>query len=90
MAGQGLSGFTQETMLRHHLQHNHYPPLPDGLVPFAARAIELANDGQWDEPITIVTDDGESTLLNGGLEVPVWRLVEDLHLDGFIDNPEED
>lgn len=71
-----------------HLRSNHLPPIPfDNLEP-AKQAIKLGNRaiaeedpaGQpselWDQGIYLPT---------AGRELPVWRIIEGMHLDSFLD-----
>lgn len=62
-----------DTLLRWHLQHNHFPPVPVEMVPYCKRAINYAKKGRWDTKINIQ-----------GKKVKVWILVEQLHLDAFL------
>lgn len=68
---------TDDVMLEHHLQNNHFPPYDKRLVPYCQIAIEKAEAGDWDTEITIKGDAGELT-------VTVARIVEDFHLHDFI------
>lgn len=82
--------FTRRTMLEHHLQYDHYPPVPTGVIPFAEAALEMAADGRWDDVVTMPHGDngeGTATLIRpDGREVTVAELIEDLHLDGFLED----
>lgn len=68
---------TDDAMLAHHLQHNAYPPVDVRMVPYCQIAIERAEAGDWDSPITIKGDADEMT-------VTVAELVDDLHLHDFV------
>jgi hypothetical protein len=61
--------------LHYHLRNNHYPPVSDAFIDTAKQAIELANDGQWDDEIE----------MPNGITLTVSRIVEGLHLDFYLD-----
>lgn len=63
-----------------HLCFNHFPPISDVFVPTAQRAIDLANEGQWEEMIT----------MPNGVTLPAGMIVEQLHLQPFLDDDEDD
>lgn len=78
LVGEGLP---LGVALEYHLESNHYPPISRVWVPAAKQAIELASQGIWDEDIP--RPEGYATS-----EYPtdsVYDLVENLHLDPFID-----
>ena len=82
-----ITGFPIETMVREHLVHNHYPPLPADLTPYAVRAIEMLNNGD-DGPISIyLNEDADiGTLLDGnGDEVTASDFAEEVHLWSFVE-----
>lgn len=68
---------TDDETVAHHLQFNHVPPVTPKMVPYCQIAIERAEAGDWDSPITIK---GPSE----SLTVTVRELVDDLHLHDFI------
>ena len=70
----------QDAALSWHLTCNHCPPLPVALVPVCQKAIELANQGLWDEFVLLPR--GPENFLPG---VKVAQIVEGCHLDSFID-----
>ena len=67
-------------MLQHHLCFNHYPPVSSVFVPIAERAIELADEDQWDELIE----------LPNGSSLSVGEIVDQLHLTTFVTFPDDD
>ena len=69
-----------ETAVTWHLRSNHYPPVHADFVPIALKAIELANEGEYDAELTYPN----------GLVRTVAHTVEGLHLDAYIDNEGED
>ena len=69
-----------EAQLRWHLQSNHYPPVPSSMVPVCIEAIDHANEGNWDEMITLP----EGVSWKGEPMSPVHAIVEQHHLDPWI------
>lgn len=67
-----------EQAVRIHLSYNHYPPIPEDFIPNAVEAINKANDGLWDEGITLANN----------RVLPVWQIVEELHLESFLEGEE--
>jgi hypothetical protein len=80
------SGLPLRAQLHWHLTSNHYPPLPDYMVGVAERAIDLANEGEWDGLIELPA--GVTRADTGERWVPVWKLVESLHLDAWVEGSE--
>ena len=74
-----------ETSLEWHLTANHYPPLPRALIPLCVQAIEKANAGDWDAHFDPIP--GLSNFLNSDLTVTT--VVDELHLEAFIDYEED-
>lgn len=87
MAEAVQDGLSLAAALEYHLRSNHYPPLPLEFVTPAMEAIDLANDGQWERTVTI--PDVGIEVRGFGLTVPVWKLVEVMHLDSFIEGGDE-
>lgn len=84
MSGPVLSGLSR-SLLEYHLQYNHYPPLPVELAPFAAKAIEMADDGEWGAVVTLPYGEGVKSLVKpNGDEATVAELIGDLHLESFL------
>ncbi len=67
-------------MLQHHLQWNHYPSISPVFVPVAQRAIELANEDDWDAMIE----------LPNGVSISVGEIVDQLHLTTFVTFPDDE
>jgi hypothetical protein len=61
--------------IRHHLGYNHYPPITSDFDESAEQAIDAVNAGDYDQVLT----------LPNGVELTAGTIVEDLHLDGFLD-----
>ena len=75
MAAEDMVAHTDRaTALRWHLTSNHYPPIHEVFMPIAERAIELAQDEEWD---TILD-------LPNGKRLSVAEVIEGLHLDCFL------
>lgn len=66
-------------MVQQHLQYNMYPPVNLGMTPFVIEAIGRCAGGEGHEPVHI---QGTS----GTMSVPAYQMVEDLHLEWFVDN----
>jgi len=69
-----------DTQIRWHLTSNHYPPVPDIMVPVCIVAIEKANNGEWDDEVELP----EHVSWRGLTTVPVHAIVEQHHLDAWI------
>jgi len=70
----------QETVLRWHLQSNHYPPVPETMVQPCKEAIRAMYDGEPTRGIILpegVTYHGQDIVLAG-------ILVDTFHLDDFL------
>ena len=65
-----------ETAVTWHLRSNHYPPIHTDFVPVALKAIELANEGEYDAELTYPN----------GLVRTVAHTIEGLRLDAYIDS----
>lgn len=71
---------TLDAALSWHLSANHYPPVPSSMIEPCKRAIEAANEGEWDRAIELpegVSYRGEST-------APASAIIEQHHLDSFL------
>jgi hypothetical protein len=91
MGRAGTEGFAElveagevslETSLEWHLQDNHFPPLPKTLIPICVEAIQRANDGDWDADVKFPSHS------NFRDSAKVSDLVEALHLEAFIQDPD--
>lgn len=65
-----------DIMLLWHLTGNHYPPVHRVFIPIAKKAIEKANEGNWEEIIQ----------MPNGKALSVAKIIEELHLDSFLDS----
>jgi len=68
----GLIDLTQALTI--HLSGNHYPPVHPSFVDTALEAIRLANEGQFDEDVTMAN----------GLVRSVHFIIDGLHLWAFV------
>lgn len=75
-----------ESQLRWHLTSNHYPPVPDIMIPVCIEAIDNANEGDWDAEITLP----EGVSWKGLTEAPTHAIVEQHHLETWIIESELD
>jgi len=78
-------GVSLEQQIGWHLQCNHFPPAPERMVPVCIEAIRLGNLGNWDKEIQLP----EGVSFRGRNTTPVSTIVEQLHLDAWIDPWEE-
>ena len=76
-----LNHANRNVALRWHLQSNHYPPIPDCMLPVVRRAISYAARGKWETLLTL--PEGVSHKKHGK-RAPVWEVVKHAHLDAFI------
>lgn len=82
---QENSGLDRDAILTWHLTCNHYPPIPTSMVPVCERAIELAQDGDWDTEVELP----DGVHFRGRNTAPVSEIVKHHHLHDFL-IPEED
>jgi hypothetical protein len=84
------SGLTLEQQLDWHLRGNHYPPIPAEMIEPCVRAIELANAGDWDAEVSLPkVGNFQITYKGGNTSAPVWAMVEQHHLNAFLDDSED-
>ncbi len=70
--------------LRWHLTANHYPPLPESLIPVAKRVIKLALADRLDDEVRLP----KGITWRGQSKVPVRVAVESWHLEAFLEEDE--
>lgn len=76
-----------DAALHWHLQHNHYPPIPVGMIPVAKAAIEALNEDDCERDIELP----EGVMFrDGSTSVPAWQIAESMHLYPFVDNDDDD
>jgi len=80
MAGAVTEGqVSLEAALDWHLRSNHFPPVSLDFIPTCVRAIELANDEDFDVEIE----------MPNGITKTAGEICDGLHLWAFIDDEEE-
>lgn len=84
--GLAESELDLEKQLAYHLQGNHYPPVPLSMVKPCIDAIDAAYDEDYDRMI----DMPEGVSYKGNTQAPAWAIIEQHHLDWFIDPIDED
>lgn len=67
--------FSRGIMLEYHLQHNHFPPVSLMFVESAEKAIEYVGQSEYDAPVK----------MPNGITLPARQIVEELHLECFLD-----
>lgn len=72
--------------LHWHLTANHFPPIPAECVESAVRAIDKANAGAWNTRVRLP----DGVTWRGSKLAPVSAVVDDWHLDAFLDPPNDD
>ena len=77
MVGEEVS---LRTAVSWHLTSNHFPPVPDIMVEPCIEAIQNAEIGDWDTEISLP----EGVGYKGLTVAPTWAMVEQHHLDSFI------
>lgn len=75
-----------EAQLGWHLTSNHYPPVPDSMIPVCIEAIDNANEGEWDKLVSLP----EGVGYKGLTVAPTHAIVEQHHLDNWIIESELD
>jgi hypothetical protein len=73
-----LDLITLEGDLRWHLQNNHYPPVPDVMIPIALKAVILCRNDQFNKTIEIPIE------YRMGWMVPAYVIVEAYHLEPWV------
>jgi hypothetical protein len=64
-----------EKDLKDHLKYNIYPPIKEILVPICIKAIEDAKNKKWDKIVENIKE-----------KMTVGELIEDLHLEFFVES----
>jgi hypothetical protein len=81
----GMEALTLDQAVGIHLQSNHYPPVPLIMVEPCVEAIYAVNDWRSDESINLP----EGVLYKGETTAPAWAIVEQHHLDAWVQNDGE-
>ena len=80
------TGLPFDSQIEWHLRANHYPPVSNSMVPVCIQAIEEANLGEWHREIALPA----GVLYKESPTAPVWAIVEQHHLDAWIDEGQLD
>ena len=67
------------TSLYYHLHNNHYPPVDPIFIDTAIQAIRNVNDGHSEVILT----------MPNGIEKSARDIVEELHLDFYLDSEDD-
>jgi hypothetical protein len=78
-----------ETQILYHLKANHYPPVPAEMVTPCIKAIDAYYEEDFDRRIDMPKVGDFQILYKGLTDAPAWAIVEQHHLDVFI-QPEYD
>jgi hypothetical protein len=78
-----------ETQILYHLKGNHYPPVPAEMVAPCIEAIDAAYDEDFDRMIDMPKVGDFQILYKGSTTAPAWAIIEQHHLDTFIDPVDE-
>ena len=73
-----------ETQILYHLKANHYPPVPAEMVEPCIEAIDAYYDEDFDRRIEMPKVGDFQILYKGLTDAPAWAIVEQHHLDVFI------
>jgi hypothetical protein len=80
---------TLEQQISWHLSGNHYPPIPQVMVPVCIQAIDALKDGDANREIPMPFDgerDGKpfQVTWRGQTTAPAWAIAEHAHLDAWL------
>lgn len=83
--GIAESGIDLDQQLSWHLSGNHYPPIPQAMIPACKEAIDAYWEEDTDRLIALPTlsDGFQVRWTNGETEAPAWALIEHAHLDAW-------
>lgn len=80
-----------EKALSMHLSSNHYPPIPQVMIPVCIQAIDAAWEDDLDRLIPLPFDgvdrNGEPFQIrwrDGNTSAPAWAVIEHAHLDAWL------
>ena len=74
-----------ESAIAWHLQSNHYPPIPETMVSPCLEAIDNANLGLWHNEVELP----KGVWYKGRNTAPTWAMIEQHHLDTWVELDEE-
>ncbi len=79
-----------ETQLAYHLKGNHYPPVPVEMVQPCIEAIDAYYDEDFDREIAMPKVGDYQITYKGFNVAPAWAVVEQHHLEWFINPVDEE
>lgn len=86
-----------ETALSIHLKANHYPPIPQSMIPVCIEAIDAYWEDDTDRLIKLPFDgvdrNGEPFQIrwrDGSDHAPAWAIIEHAHLQSWLVEDEEE
>ncbi len=79
-----------ETQLLYHLRGNHYPPVPKEMVKPCIEAIDAYYDEDYSRMIDMPMVGDFQVLWKGMKQAPASAIVEQHHLEVFIDPVDDD
>ena len=79
-----------ETQILYHLKGNHYPPVPAEMVTPCIEAIDAYYDEDYGRMIDMPMVGDFQILYRGEKQAPARAIVEQHHLEWFIDPVDED
>ena len=74
-----------ESAISWHLQANHYPPVPQSMVPACLEAIENAIAGDWLKTVELPA----GTTYRGSRFAPTDAIIDQHHLETWVELDEE-
>jgi hypothetical protein len=78
-----------ETQILYHLKANHYPPVPAEMVTACIDAIDAYYDEDYDRNIDMPKVGDFQILYKNSTQAPAWAIVEQHHLEVFIESVED-
>ena len=79
-----------ESQIGIHLRSNHYPPVPLSMVQPCIEAIDAAYDEDYDRMIDMPMVGDFQITYKGSKQAPAWAIIEQHHLNWFIDPVDEE
>jgi len=71
-----------EQDIRWHLEHNHYPRVPDVIIPIAVKAVMLCREDKFNETIEVPIEHRMGWML------PAYMIVEAYQLEFWVNELE--
>ena len=78
-----------ETQILYHLKGNHYPPVPAEMVTPCIEAIDAFYDEDFGRMIDMPKVGDFQILYKGSTQAPASAIVDQHHLDVFIDSADD-